>query len=188
MFSDSTPLQRKQIMKATSLLPLSLLLAASMGSALAAEPLTRAQVRAEYLAARDAGEIPFGELDTTPKDINPRRYPQPAAQPGLTRTQVRAELAAAVAAGDIPLGDTGQTKRELLASHTPQQSEGGLTREEVRAETLRAIRRGDIQVGDSGKTAAEIDPPAYAKARAKDQGDATVFARSSRWSDQRPLQ
>jgi hypothetical protein len=175
-------------MKATSFIPLSVLFVASMGSALAAEPLTRAEVRAEYLAARNAGEIPFGDLDTTPKDINPRRYPQPAAQPGLTRTQVRAELADAVAAGDVQLGDTGETRHELLASHMPQKSEGGLTREEVRAETRRAIRLGDIQVGDSGKTEAEINPPAYAKARAKDQADATVFARSGRWSDQRPLQ
>ncbi len=175
-------------MKVTSLASVTLLLAASMASAFAAEPLTRAQVRAEYLAARDAGEIPFGDLDTKPNEVNPRRFPMANAQPGLTRGQVRVELAAAVAAGDVPLGDTGQTKRELLASRTPQTSSGGLTREEVRAEAQRATRLGEIQVGDSGRTAAEINPQAYAKVRAKEQADPTVFARSGRWSDQRPMQ
>jgi hypothetical protein len=175
-------------MQVSRLSSVALILAASMASAIAAEPLTRAQVRAEYVAARDAGEIPFGDLDTKPNQVNPSRYAKPAAQPGLTREQVRAELAAAVASGDVPLGDTGLTQRELLASHSAHESGTGLTRAEVRAEAQRAIRLGDVQVGDSGRTAAEINPSAYAKARAADQGDSTVFARSGRWSDQRPAQ
>jgi uncharacterized protein YjiS (DUF1127 family) len=175
-------------MKVTSFTSITLLLATNMASAFAAEPLTREQVHAEYLAARDAGEIPFGDLDITQSQVNPRRFPKADVQPGLTREQVRAELAAAVAAGDEPLGDTGETRRELLAAHKPPMSESGLTRAEVSAEARRAIRLGDFQVGDSGRTAAEINPQAYAAARAKDQGDPTVFARSGRWSDQRPLQ
>ena len=175
-------------MQVSRLTTVALVLAASMAGATAAEPLTRAQVRAEYVAARDAGEIPFGDLDTRPNQIDPSRYAKPAAQPGLTREQVRAELAAAVASGDVALGDTGQTRRELLASHSAHESGTGLTRAEVRAEAQRAIRLGDVQIGDSGRTAAEINPSAYAKARAADQGDSTVFARSDRWSDQRPAQ
>jgi hypothetical protein len=175
-------------MKITSLACATLLLVVGMASASAAQPLTREQVRDDYLAARRAGQIPFGDLDITPRQVDPRRYPEEGAQPGLTRAQVRAELAAAVAAGDVPLGDTGQTRHELLAAHQPPAPASGLTRAQVNAEAQRAIRLGDFQVGDSGRTAAEINPQAYAAARAKDQGDPTVFARSGRGADQRPVQ
>lgn len=64
---------------------------------------TRAQVRAETVAAEEAGQIPEGELDIAPADFGV----MPAVHSDTTRAQVRAQAAAAVKAGTIVGGEAG---------------------------------------------------------------------------------
>lgn len=75
---------------------------------------TRAQVKADAASARKAGELPTGDLDRKPDEVNPKRYPAAAAAPasGLTRDQVKAEVKAANRRGDTQVGDLGKTQAE----------------------------------------------------------------------------
>jgi hypothetical protein len=73
---------------------------------------TRAQVKAEEAKAKAAGQIPSGDLDRTPAQVNPKRYPSSAPTSSLTREQVKAETKAAVRAGDVEVGDLGETQAE----------------------------------------------------------------------------
>ena len=95
-------------------LSISLALASAVTGALADEGLTRAQVRAETLAAQRAGEIPQGDLDIKPAVARPDLYPTKAPVVGETRAQVRRELAQAKRLGDIQQGEEGRTLAELF--------------------------------------------------------------------------
>ena len=72
---------------------------------------TRAQVYAELIAARQAGEIRQGEDADAPRDQFPSLYP--AAGPEKTRAQVRAEFRAALRSGEVSTGQQGFSPREL---------------------------------------------------------------------------
>lgn len=65
---------------------------------------TRAEVRAEAIAARDAGQLQVGEVE----------LPSPALKSTKTRAQVKAELAEAARTGNIVVNsELGMTEREL---------------------------------------------------------------------------
>ncbi len=137
------------------LIALSLVIAGAFGVAHADEGLTRAQVRAETLAAARAGLIPHGDLDQ-------RKEPAATGTPE-TVAQVRAELAQAVAAGTLEVGETGRTQREIWPGRYPQPPVvAGLTRAQVRSELGAAIREGELPQGDIGRTLADITPQRYA--------------------------
>ncbi len=158
-------------------LSISLALATAVTGALADEGLTRAQVRAETLAAQRAGEIPRGDLDIKPAVARPDLYPPKAPVVGETRAQVRADLAHAVASGDVLVGDSGQTLREIDPQrYPPQVEEQGLTRAQVLRELARAKRLGDIQQGEEGRTFAELFPQRYAAARIADEATTRRYA------------
>ena len=98
-------------------LTISLALAATVTGALADEGLSRAQVRAEALAAQRAGEIPQGDLDIKPAVAHPDLQSPEALVVAKTRAQVRQELAQAMRLGDIPQGEEGRTPAELFPQH-----------------------------------------------------------------------
>lgn len=96
--------------------------------------VTRAEVRAEVLRARAAGELDITEA--TPA------FPV-GAPSGLTRAEVRAEAIRARAAGEL---DYTEANYPVVAAATPST----LTRAEVRAEFIRARNAGEIESTDSG--------------------------------------
>ena len=114
-----------------ALLPFALIATAGAAMAQTAPALTRAQVQAEAIAARDAGQLP----DT---DIVRLVVPQGDSQ--LTRAQVRAEAIAARDAGQLP--DT-----DIVTFNIPQGE--GKTRAQVLAELNEAQRLGLMPDADN---------------------------------------
>jgi Domain of unknown function (DUF4148) len=81
-----------------------------------ATQLTRAEVKAQFLAAQKNGDLIVGENGETARELNPRLYPaqhDSNAAPAKTREQVRAEYAAAKKSGELIIGENGETAREL---------------------------------------------------------------------------
>jgi hypothetical protein len=105
----------------TSLIALTLTLAA--GSVFAADmtPKTREQVRAELAQAqRDGSLIADGQTGATFRDLFPGSYMQPAAASSKTRDQVRAELMDAQRNGTLMAdGQTGATFRSVFPGSYP---------------------------------------------------------------------
>lgn len=97
--------------------------------------VTRAEVRAEVLRARAAGELEINEA--TPA------FPVAAQPSRLTRAEVRAEAIRARAAGELDLTEADYP----VLSATPPST---VTRAEVRAEFIRARDAGEITFTDSG--------------------------------------
>lgn len=141
----------------TRLVVLSLVSAAfAAGASAHAEGLTRAEVRAETIAAAKAGQIPHGDLDIV--SVTPQA---PTSQ--VDRATVQAELKAAIADGDLEVGDSGHTAREITPSRYPAGAAvAGLTRSEVRQELAQAVRTGQLPRGDLDITDAEVAPQRYA--------------------------
>ena len=85
--------------------------AQSAAPAAASQQLTRADVTAEYIRARNAGEIATSEADYP-------KTPAPAAASTVTREQVMAEFYAARKAGQIPQTeadfDVAQTTKHVV--------------------------------------------------------------------------
>ena len=96
--------------------------------------VTRAEVRAEVLRARAAGELDITEA--TPAFAV-------AAASGLTRAEVRAEAIRARAAGELDLTEADYPVLAVAPAST-------LTRAEVRAEFIRARNAGEIQSDEAG--------------------------------------
>ena len=153
--------------------PLVFLLATAfaLAGAHAHEPVTRAQVIADYQEAARTGDLMApGDSGMKLDELYPDRYPKAAPAPaGKTREQVVAELQAAMRSGDVlAAGDTGMKENELHPERYPTTAAvSGKTREQVRAETLEAIRTGDMLAdGDSGMKLNERYPRRYEKLRA----------------------
>ena len=118
-------------MKLSTNLFMSLVFAATAGSAMAQNaPLTRAEVQAQAIAARDAGQL--GDRDLI-------MFYEPAGV-GKTRAQVVAELAEARRLGQLGDPDTTTFK----APTGP-----GKTRAQVKAELAEAQRLGLVNVNDN---------------------------------------
>jgi hypothetical protein len=84
-------------------------------------PVTRADVKAQFLAAQTKGELIAGENGETARELDPRLYPAPPALAGTpkTRGEVRGEFIAAQKAGELIIGENGETARELNAHAYP---------------------------------------------------------------------
>ena len=116
-------------LSARSVLPL--VLTAVAGAAMAQNaPLTRAEVQAQAIAARDAGQLPDTDIVT---------FNVPTGST-LTRAEVRAQAIAARDAGQLP--DT-----DIVTFKVPAGSEK--TRAQVLAELNEAQRLGLVNVSDS---------------------------------------
>lgn len=150
--------------------PLALLLSSAfaLASAHAHEPVTRAQVIADYQEAVRTGDLLApGDSGMKLNELHPDRYPKAAPVAGKTRAQVVEELQAAIRSGDVlAAGDGGLKENELFPERYPTTAAvAGKTRAQVRAETLEAIRTGDMLAGgDSGLKLNEQFPQRYAKA------------------------
>lgn len=135
-----------------------------------AQGLTREQVRAELAEAVRTGDIVHGERSLKANEIQPNRYPAPAAVPGKTRQQVRDELAAAQRSGDfVVAGDSGLKAYEVFPQRYPARPLAeGKTRQQVRDELALAIRLGDApSLGELGLTPAQRSPGRFAAVRAE---------------------
>lgn len=158
------------IMKANVISSIALAVAAlSAGHAFAADvdaPLTREQVRAEFVRAQQAGEvIGDNESGLTLREMYPSRYPAVTAQ-AKSRAEVKAELAQAQRDGNVIAdNESGRTAREINPSAYAAAPKGHmLTREEVRAELRAAQQSGDVIADvESGRTAREMYPNRYPK-------------------------
>lgn len=118
-------------MKLSTSLLLPFVFAATAGTAMAQNaPLTRAEVQAQAIAARDAGQL--GDRDLI-------MFYEPAGV-GKTRAQVVAELAEARRLGQLGDPDTVTFK----APAGP-----GKTRAQVKAELAEALRLGLVNVTDN---------------------------------------
>ncbi|CAN7763091.1 DUF4148 domain-containing protein [Pseudorhodoferax sp. LjRoot39] len=105
--------------------------ALGFASQVQAQTMTRDQVRAEYLQARDQGHLPaYGEVGDTQQ--------MPSTRSNVTRAQVLQELAAS---GPVQTGEGADA-----SVPTPIGSQR--TRAEVRAEAVRAVRNGTIPGGE----------------------------------------
>jgi hypothetical protein len=81
-----------------------------------APQLTRAEVTAQFLAARAAGELVAGENGELARELDPRLYPayhDSNAAPKKSRQQVREDFLSARASGELIIGENGETAREL---------------------------------------------------------------------------
>ena len=118
-------------MKLSNRILLPLILAATAGTAMAQNaPLTRAEVQAQAIAARDAGQLPDGTIVT---------FEVPAGST-ITRAQVRAEAAEAARLGQ--LGDP-----DIVTFNVP--TGPGKTRAQVLAELDEARRLGLVDNADN---------------------------------------
>lgn len=146
----------------------------ALAGAHAHEPVTRAQVLAEYQEAQRTGDLLApGDSGLKLNELYPDWYLWPASTPAKTRAQVVAELQAATRSGDmLAAGDTGMKENERHPERYPAAAAAaGETREQVRAETLEAIRTGDMLAGgDSGLKLNELFPQRYRKILAQDLG------------------
>ena len=146
------------------------------------EPLSRADVIAQYQEAARTGDlIAPGDSGLKLNELAPNRYPRPQAEAGLTRSQVVADLQAATRNGEVLAdGDSGLKLDELYPQRyptSPALAVAGKTRAQVRAETLEAIRTGDIlAAGDSGLKRNELAPQLYPAARSAHRAMAAVDA------------
>ncbi|MGE0348755.1 DUF4148 domain-containing protein [Hydrogenophaga sp.] len=113
---------------------LPLVLTATAGAVMAqSAPLTRAEVQAQAIAARDAGQL--GD-----KNVSTYKAPVRAASSTLTRAEVQS---AAIAARDA--GQLGNQESPELVIATGSSK----TRAQVVAETAEARRLGLLDVSDS---------------------------------------
>jgi hypothetical protein len=118
-------------MKLSNRILLPLILAATAGTAMAQNaPLTRAEVQAQAIAARDAGQLPDTDIVT---------FNVPAGST-VSRAQVLAELAEAKRLGQ--LGDP-----DIVSFVVPNGP--GKTRAQVMAELSEAQRLGLVDFSDS---------------------------------------
>lgn len=118
-------------MKLSARILLPLVLTAVAGTAMAqTAPLTRADVRAQAIAARDAGQLP--DTDIVKFEVSTGST--------LSRAEVRAQAIAARDAGQLP--DT-----DIVAFKVPAGFEK--TRAQVVAELQEAQRLGLVNVGDN---------------------------------------
>ena len=137
-------------MKLSNRILLSLILAATAGTAMAQNaPLTRAQVQAELAEAVRTGDLlADGETGLKLNEINPSNYPAKPSQMGKTRAQVKAELVEAIRTGDLVAdGETGLKQNQINPSNYPAKpTQLGKTRAQVVAETAEASRLGLLDV------------------------------------------
>ncbi len=118
-------------MKLSTTILLPLILAATAGTAMAQNaPLTRADVKAQAIAARDAGQLP---------DTDIVKFNVPAGST-VTRAQVRAELAEAKRLGQ--LGDP-----DIVTFNVP--TGPSKSRVQVQAELAEAQRLGLLSNNDN---------------------------------------
>lgn len=116
-------------MKLSTRILLPLVLTAVAGAAMAQNaPLTRAEVRAQAIAARDAGQLP---------DTDIVKFEVSTGASSLTRAEVRAQAIAARDAGQLP--DT-----DIVTVNVPAGFEK--TRAQVLAELNEAQRLGLVNV------------------------------------------
>jgi len=108
-------------------------------------PLTRADVKAQLLAAQANGDLIAGENGETARELNPRLYPaQPASLASKkSREEVRGEFIAAQKAGDLIIGENGETARELNAHLYPAVSAPGTAPAPSRDQSQRHARAND---------------------------------------------
>jgi len=95
---------------------------ASMNATPMAASRARAEVRAEFEAARKNGDLlADGESSLKLNELHPSQYPQRTAVAGKTRAQVLAELAEAQRTGDIvAAGESGLKLNEIHPSLYPR--------------------------------------------------------------------
>lgn len=121
-------------MKLSTRILLPLVLTATAGAAMAqTAPLTRADVQAQAIAARDAGLLD--------NDLVAYMSPPSAGTSTLTRAEVRAEAIAA--------RDTGRLSHQEIPEPVFIATGPGKTRAQVVAETAEAKRLGLLDVNDS---------------------------------------
>ena len=152
-------------MKLSTRILLPLMLTAVAGTAMAQNaPLTRAEVQAQAIAARDAGQLP---------DTDIVRFVVAEGNSQLTRAQVLADAKAARDAGQLP--DT-----DIVAIVAPQGE--AKTRAQVLAELYEARRLGLLDINDAQyptlATAEQAEQIRQAGLRAT-QGSALVQAEAA---------
>jgi hypothetical protein len=119
-------------------------MAATLGTtAYAAPGLTRAQVRAETMAAIRNGTIIQGD-GFPERAVLPGLFPPAPVVAGLTRAQVRAETLAAIHDGTIIQGDGFPERAVLPGLFPPAPVVAHESRAQVKAELAQAIRTGNM--------------------------------------------
>ena len=91
---------------------------ASMNAMPMAASRARAEVRAEFEAAQQSGDLlAAGESSLKQNELHPSQYPQRTVVAGKTRAQVRAELAEAQRTGDIVAAGESGPKLNAIRPH-----------------------------------------------------------------------
>ncbi|MEO8298703.1 MAG: hypothetical protein ABI574_12950 [Burkholderiales bacterium] len=135
------------------------LLAATMGSAMAADngaPLTAQQ---EYQQARQDGTLREGFFQKELRETRPDLYPQADRSHAKTRAEVLAELSVAQRNGELAqLGETSQPSpaQLALAAAAPQK-----TRDQVKSELVAARQSGELHDGAFDRPLRELRPDLY---------------------------
>jgi hypothetical protein len=111
------------------------------GAAYADSGKTLAQSQAEYIAARDSGNLPTGFLAKSPREVFAAN-PVAASQP-----QGRVVAATLVDEGAVPLGFSGHTARELFPGNYAAAQDSTVTRAQVRAGYVAASKAGELPIG-----------------------------------------
>jgi hypothetical protein len=104
-------------------------------TAFAAEPLTRAEVKAEYFSAKTAGTLPAVGIRDNLSTFSAQMGDTPS---NLTRATVKADFRAAEAAGNLPaigkrarvadvrVGSSSLTRQQVMAEYATTKAAGNL--------------------------------------------------------------
>lgn len=152
-------------MKRSQITAIALAVAAlSAGHAMAAEPLSRAQVQAELADAIRTGELIAGATGQKLNEASPHLFAAKAVVAGKSRAQVNAELAAAIRSGDIVDGATGQTvNQNRTGQFAAPVAVSDKTREQAKAELRDALRKGDVMAGGTGGRYNQLYPTSFSR-------------------------
>ena len=140
---------------------------------------TREQVRAEFEAARQSGDLlGSGEGGLTLRELHPQTYPR-AHLPVISRSKVRTELAEAQANGEtLAAGESGLRLNEVNPRSYPAAAVvASKSRAEVEAEVREAVRNGGLLAnGEAAIPLNQLHPQAYARHESMNADAATATA------------
>ena len=136
----------------TTSLTLSALALAVLSTAAQADPYypaakTLEQSQAEYVAARDRGELPTGYAAISQRDMF---HGNAAGSAGPLSV-------AAVQPGTTPLGFVARTERDVAPGNFAQER-SALTRAQVRADEIAASKSGELPIGFVARSSHELFP------------------------------
>lgn len=142
-------MKNRNRMLVVSTLALSVFSAAALADPYAPAAKSLEQSQAEYVAARQNGDLPTGFAALTQREV----FQGNALNTGSNRPL----STAAAPAGSTPMGFVAKTEREIAPGNFAQEP-STLTRAQVRADLIAARNAGDLPIGFVARSSHELFP------------------------------